>query len=418
MNRQHAIPVLVPMNGPAIPLSPLGLGQDGHGWSEGQVQALIHAHPACLPIAEIDPLFAAPVPICTELNTTAGAIDNLLVTPSGLPVLVECKLWRNPQARREVVGHILDYAKELSRWSSSDLQREARRRLGRGGDPVLELVRAAGHEVEEIAFNDALTLNLRRGRFLLLIVGDGIREGVEAIAEYLQAHAGLHFTLGLVELPIYAMPDGGRLVAPRVVARTTLVRREVIAVPDGYAIQNRDDQKISVRRVLRDNGEAIADSLEQSADTIAMPGRSEVQSFWADFLSGLHLDDPEQAVPAPSGAGHVRFMMPAPNSCVWITTFRVKSENRVGIFLTHSRDPLGRQIVVDLLDDESIWAGMDGDVKVFEHGDKIEAVTPAYFGDLGSPDERSQAIDWLRARLNEWVNALRPRVKAAVAELT
>jgi hypothetical protein len=68
--------------------------------------------------------------------------------------------------------------------------------------------------VDEVAFNDALTANLRRGRFLLLIVGDGIREGVEAIAEYLQAHAGLHFSLGLVELPIYVMPDGSKLVAP------------------------------------------------------------------------------------------------------------------------------------------------------------------------------------------------------------
>jgi hypothetical protein len=47
------------------------------------------------------------------------------VTPSGLPVLVECKLWRNPQARHQVVSQILDYAKELSRWSSSDAQRES-----------------------------------------------------------------------------------------------------------------------------------------------------------------------------------------------------------------------------------------------------------------------------------------------------
>ena len=58
-------------------------------------------------------VFSGPVPICTELNTPAGAIDNFLVTPKGLPVLVECKLWRNPEARREVVGQILDYAKEL-----------------------------------------------------------------------------------------------------------------------------------------------------------------------------------------------------------------------------------------------------------------------------------------------------------------
>lgn len=170
--------------------------------SEADIQALVHAHPTCLPIAEIDPMFSGPVPICTELNTPAGAIDNFMVTPSGLPVLVECKLWRNPEGRREVVGQILDYAKQLSRWSSSDLQREVSRRLKRDGNPLLDMVRAVDPLVDEIHFNDTLTANLRRGRFLLLIVGDGIREGVEAIAEYLQVHAGLHFSLGLVELPI------------------------------------------------------------------------------------------------------------------------------------------------------------------------------------------------------------------------
>jgi hypothetical protein len=113
--------------------------------------------------------------------------------------LVECKLWRNPEGRREVVGQILDYAKELSRWSSADLQREVSICLKqRDGNPMLDLVRAAYPAVDEMEFNDSLTLNLRKGRFLLLIVGDGIRAGVEAIAEYLQAHAGLHFSLGLM----------------------------------------------------------------------------------------------------------------------------------------------------------------------------------------------------------------------------
>jgi hypothetical protein len=97
--------------------------------SEADIQALVHAHPACLPVAEIDPMFVGPVPICTELNTLAGPIDNFMVTPSGLPVIVGCKLWHNPEGRHEVVDQILDYAKELGRWSSSDLQREVNRRL-------------------------------------------------------------------------------------------------------------------------------------------------------------------------------------------------------------------------------------------------------------------------------------------------
>src|SRR5205085_3105106 len=140
------------------------------------IQAFVHEHPACLPIAEIDEMFSGPVPICTELSTPAGSIDNFMVTPSGLPVLVECKLWRNPEARREVVSQILDYAKELSRWSSSDLQREVSRRLRGDGNPLLEKVREVDPGVDERQFHDTLTANLRRARFLLLIVGDGIRE--------------------------------------------------------------------------------------------------------------------------------------------------------------------------------------------------------------------------------------------------
>jgi len=104
--------------------------------SEAYIQALVHEHPACLPLAEIDAMFSGAVPICTELSTPAGSIDNFMVTPSGLPVLVECKLWRNPDARREIVSQILDYAKELSRWSSSDAQREVSHRLKRGRQPV------------------------------------------------------------------------------------------------------------------------------------------------------------------------------------------------------------------------------------------------------------------------------------------
>jgi hypothetical protein len=119
LERQHSVPLLLrSSSGGAEPLKPVAQHGGGDAVSEAYIQALVHEHSACLPIAEIDAMFSGPVPICTELNTPAGPIDNFMVTPSGLPVLVECKLWRNPEARREVVSQILDYAKELSRWSS------------------------------------------------------------------------------------------------------------------------------------------------------------------------------------------------------------------------------------------------------------------------------------------------------------
>jgi hypothetical protein len=97
VERQHSVPLLLPSSsGGAEPLKLVAQQGGGDAVSEAYIQALVHEHPACLPIAEIDAMFSGRVPICTELNTPAGPIDNFMVTPSGLPVLVECKLWRNP----------------------------------------------------------------------------------------------------------------------------------------------------------------------------------------------------------------------------------------------------------------------------------------------------------------------------------
>lgn len=80
---------------------------------------------------------------------------------------------------------------------------------------------------------DAVSRNLRRGRFLLLIVGDGIQEGVETMADFLQQHAGMHFTLALVEMAIFRGRPDGFLVEPRVIAKTVMVPRGIVLIEDG-----------------------------------------------------------------------------------------------------------------------------------------------------------------------------------------
>jgi hypothetical protein len=143
-------------------------------------------------------------------------------------VLAECKLWRNPEARREVIAQVLDYNRCLAGWRYADLETAVSRGLLPDGSrpqggPWESM--AAHAELDEAAFVDAVSRNLRLGRFLWLIVGDGIREGVEALASALQSHAGHHFTLALVELGVFALPDGrGWIVQPRVPARTLILR--------------------------------------------------------------------------------------------------------------------------------------------------------------------------------------------------
>lgn len=409
MPRQHAAPIVISPDGvTAHAAAALPLGAGGHGISEATIQDLVQRHPQCLPIAEIDPLFIDPVPVCTELSTPAGPIDNLLMTASGLPVLVECKLWKNPEGRREVVGQILDYSKELTRWSASDLQREVSRRLGRSGNALLECVRSAGHDVDEISFNDALTHNLRRGRFLLLIVGDGIREGVEAIAEHLQAHAGLHFTLGLVEMPIYAMADGSRIIVPRVLARTTDIVRTVVSVPEGFALVEPD-------------GEAGAPGMRQETpqQRVLREERSAVRrAFWQEYLDGLVLDDPEQVRPPASLGGYVAFKFGAPGGSSWLTVYRSARENSVGLFLSGNTGSTGERAAQELApfaDDLRSELGPEAVVDFAEERPNIsqEFAVP----DLENPEDRGVAIAWLQERTNAFVNALRPRIRSALHDL-
>lgn len=399
MSRQHCAPLhLGPSGAVALVAEAQQAGESSV--SEAEIQALVHDHPACLPIAEIDPMFAGAVAICRELNTSAGAIDNLLVTPSGLPVLVECKLWRNPEGRREVVGQILDYAKELSRWSSADLQREVSRRLGRDGNALLDLVRAADPSVDEVRFNDALTHNLRRGRFLLLIVGDGIREGVEAIAEYLQAHAGLHFSLGLVELPIYLMADGSRLVVPRVLARTNVITRNVIATPDGYAVEETQDSEI-----------------EREIDPERAAQGDAYQQFWNDFIDGLRLDDPEQPAPNAARQGHISLSMPAPQGSSWLTVYRDQKKKEMGVFLTSHRNTAGDFANQAIAQDwEAVREQLGGAELTTDGYGRPRIGAARRFPSLDDPETRRVAFAWLADRVNVFVNVLRPRVRSAAAD--
>jgi hypothetical protein len=115
-------------------------------------------------------------------------------------IVGETKLYRNPEARREVVAQIIDYAKDLSALSYEKLDeaiRKAEAPDGNGGHPAAGLYETVAaspgqQELIEERFIDAVSRNLERGRFLLLVIGDGIQQGTENIAAFLQQHAGMH----------------------------------------------------------------------------------------------------------------------------------------------------------------------------------------------------------------------------------
>ncbi len=132
--RSHGSPILVPSDGTSksVPLKRAERGGDS-SYYESELQQLVDRFPQCLPLDEIEPGISENfVSICMELPTEHGPIDNLLMTPAGDIALVETKLWRNPEARREVVAQALDYASCLFEMEYSDL--EAAVMKGKFGD--------------------------------------------------------------------------------------------------------------------------------------------------------------------------------------------------------------------------------------------------------------------------------------------
>ncbi len=81
-------------------------------------------------MADIAPPFMPLVSVCKELPMSAGPLDNLWLTPDGGIVLGECKLFRNPEARRQVIVQALDYARAIAGLGYEDLEAAVRKALG------------------------------------------------------------------------------------------------------------------------------------------------------------------------------------------------------------------------------------------------------------------------------------------------
>lgn len=216
---------------------------DDRSIREGWFQDLLYSNPSLIPIDEIEEIFGPLIPLARELPTTAGPIDIVYISPGGYLTLVETKLFRNPEARREVVAQIIDYASALSGWTYQDLRNAVRlqRRFdaaastlpgvpnGEGEDPILPRVRDQP-DFDEACFIDAVTKNLAEGNLLLLVAGDGIHRGVEQLADTLAAAPSLGFTFALLEIALFK--DGGAagsmVAQPRVLARTREIVRAVV----------------------------------------------------------------------------------------------------------------------------------------------------------------------------------------------
>lgn len=203
-------------------------------YNEAWIQELCFNHPQLLPVEEIEPTFRGMIPICKELAVPSGPIDLVYINDYGFITIGECKLWRNPEARRKVIGQILDYAKDLAKWDYTLFESACLKARGESSKSLLDVLRGYYPDIEEHKFIDSVQSNLNKGRFLLAVIGDGIRENMEELANYIHQNGNLNFTLGLIELPIYKTPSDELLVTPRVLAKTKEIERIIYRIDGGH----------------------------------------------------------------------------------------------------------------------------------------------------------------------------------------
>jgi len=246
MPQQYVAPILIdclprPSQTTRLKRLSRAAASDRVRYTEELIQGLVDLDPPILPIEDIEPAFAGLRPVCRELPLGPAGnenfADNLLVNPDGRICLVECKLWRNGGSIREVIGQLLDYGSRLATLTYDGLVQQVRTALKcNEGDPIAEKVLgAAAAEDDRLVFADRVERSLRRGDFLLLIVGDHIRPDVKRIADLLQNHATLGFALGLIEMAIYgdAEGKGPYYVQPRLLLSTEVITRTVLLTGGG-----------------------------------------------------------------------------------------------------------------------------------------------------------------------------------------
>jgi hypothetical protein len=276
--KQHITPLIVQSTGQTVKLERVSLGNGQY--DESWLQTLCFNNPTILPIGEIEPAFDGMLPICQEMQTASGPCDLVYVNETGFITIAECKLWRNPEARRQVVGQILDYAKDLSQWDYTKFEHECLKARKSSDNSLYGIVAKHYPDLDASEFIDRVQRNLRKGRFLLLIIGDGIRENMESLVQYLQGQGALNFSMSLLEVPVFKHPYNNDLVlAPRILAKTTDLERTVIRVVEKVSSSKEEldeplsmtttvSEKVFYERLTQTKGEPIAQALKDFVEAL------------------------------------------------------------------------------------------------------------------------------------------------------
>jgi hypothetical protein len=167
--------------------------------AESELQKLLVESPSIITIDEIIEGTSPLVFAVSEFGLPgSGASDVLAFSPQGDIAIIECKLATNPEAKRKVIGQILEYAAYLWRMSYEEVDGRIRKLKGKSlADLVAECVDG---EWDEEQFRENVKQTLETGSFILIIVVDEINEELRRIIRYLNECSKSAFSIHALEM--------------------------------------------------------------------------------------------------------------------------------------------------------------------------------------------------------------------------
>jgi len=272
-------------------------------FDERFLQELLADHPELLPVNSIRSDVGELLCIGREVPVGRGSIDNLYISTRGYPVIVETKLWRNPEARREVFSQTLEYLKDLVRkdfeWFAAQWKSFSQQLPNQSMDLLSRLNELSGDELDEQSIVDRVNRALLRGDVIAMIVGDGIETNLqELVAHYCRDTAHFRYSLALVELGCYQFPnrdEAGFLVVPRIVQNVELVQRAYVRVElaEGLVGQLKvtpvvhEDTGDGQKRRVNLNEEDFLHAVESSVGAAL---RGQIEAFYNGLIESLQLE--------------------------------------------------------------------------------------------------------------------------------
>ncbi len=187
---------------------------------EDVLQKQIADMPLLIPMEAITEETVVNITIGHEWPAGNGSADVVLLGSDAVITIVETKLKKSPEARREVIAQVIEYAAYLSEWTISEISRQAEESFNSDkasaefqNKTFNQVIREFREDSDEgvDAFKASVERNLRQGRIRLVVAVDEVGEQAQKIISFVNSYSA--FDIYLLQISAYEQ-DGQQIFVP------------------------------------------------------------------------------------------------------------------------------------------------------------------------------------------------------------